>query len=114
MIDDASSVLIAYAAVILTFIGAVHWGVIMTGTDDGDTAWMTVSVVPSLVAWIVLLLPAHPALVILLVSFIVHTMFDRRMDNRNLLPEWYLPMRKRLTLVVTVCLVSAIFSVGDV
>ena len=41
---------LAYGAVILTFVGAVHWGYAMR---DEEIRWgrMTWSVTPSLVAW---------------------------------------------------------------
>ena len=39
-----------YGAVILSFVGAVHWGLAMTGSRS--PAWFVWSVVPALYAWI--------------------------------------------------------------
>ena len=36
MISNAVFVLIAYAAMILAFMGAIHWGVAMANTEDNN------------------------------------------------------------------------------
>jgi hypothetical protein len=112
VVDDAVVILIAYAAVILTFIGAVHWGVVMSNNDDQHSMHLLASVVPSLVAWIALLIPVIPALIVLLLGFIIHILYDWSMHKKLVFPEWYLPMRVRLTSVVSICLVASIIATG--
>ena len=112
LVHDPVAILIAYAAVILTFIGAVHWGVVMSANDDRHSMQLVASVVPSLVGWLALLMPAAPALIVLLFGFIVHILYDWAMHKQLVFPEWYLPMRVRLTTVVSICLLSSIFAVG--
>jgi hypothetical protein len=50
-----------YAAAILSFLGGVHWGLDIAGRGTGP-GWMRLggSVVPSLAAWLVLLLAPPP------------------------------------------------------
>ena len=47
---------IAYAAVILSFVGAVHWGYILTEKPDNAATLLSLSVLPNLTAWVSLLL----------------------------------------------------------
>ncbi len=92
--------LLSYAAVILSFVGALLWGFAMTlpGVDEtrrnGLFIW---SVVPALVGWIALLLAPVPAAAILLLGFLVQYRMDRRLARAVTLPAWYLPLRLRLT-----------------
>lgn len=111
MVTDALSVLIAYAAVILSFMGAIHWGIAMPAAGASRDPYLIASVIPALVAWVSLLLPAVPALVLLLFGFITLFLFDRRSVTAQGFPEWYLPMRRDLTLVVSICLIAALLSV---
>ena len=112
LVDDSVAILIAYAAVILTFIGAVHWGVVMSNSDDPHSMHLLASVAPSLVGWIALLIPVMPALIVLLCGFIIHILYDCSMHKKLMFPEWYLPMRVRLTSVVSICLAASIIAVG--
>jgi hypothetical protein len=103
--------LIAYAAVILSFVGALHWGVAMVHAQmrEADrTVFMAWSVVPALAAWVALLLPAKTALLLMAGTFVVHFAADRQLAHRFLLPAWYLRLRGGLTGVVVLCLLLAI------
>jgi len=41
--------LVGYGAVILAFMGAVHWGLAMVAeSDSGTTRWFVLSVMPAL------------------------------------------------------------------
>ncbi|GAC1531100.1 MAG: DUF3429 domain-containing protein [Ramlibacter sp.] len=98
----------AYGAVILSFVGALHWAFAMTlpGLSPVQRcaafAWSTI---PALLAWSALLLPIHAAAGVLLAGFVLHWLLDRRMASRETLPQWYLPLRTRLTVVACACLV---------
>jgi hypothetical protein len=106
---------LAYGAVILSFVGALHWGLAVwspqlpDGARAGRYVW---SVVPALLAWVALLLPALPAAVLLCAGFVLHYGQDLR-HARAASPRWYLPLRARLTAVATLCLlVSALPALG--
>ena len=62
------------------------------------------SVVPALLAWTALLLPPMLAAILLMAGFLVHYLQDRRLESISNLPNWYLPLRLRLTSVACVCL----------
>jgi hypothetical protein len=99
--------LVAYGAVILSFVGALHWGFAMCLPGLADRrraacfAWSTV---PALVAWPALLFDPLFAAVLLVAGFVVHYWQDRRLAASAALPAWYLPLRLRLTSVASVCL----------
>ena len=110
-VTNAGSILVAYAAVILSFMGAVHWGVAMAGTDQQRSKHFIASVVPALIAWPALLLPQSLALLILLTGFIGLYAYDRSVETTQSLPSWYIPMRTKLTVIVGFCLAGAFLSV---
>jgi hypothetical protein len=100
----AGRALVAYAAVILSFMGAVHWGLAMHASHPGRDRQLAWSVVPALIAWIALLLPALVALPLLLVSFAVLNAADRGAARAGAAPGWYPELRLPLTIGVVVCL----------
>lgn len=107
-----SAALLAYGAIILSFVGALHWGFAMTLTNLGDdrrNALLVWSVVPSLLAWPALLLPPAAACVLLVMGFIAHFRQDRRFvaQDRGSLPDGYLRLRFRLTSVACLSLAAA-------
>jgi hypothetical protein len=101
--------LLAYGAVILSFVGALHWGVAMVVPQAGSTFLYLWSVVPSLLAWVALLaatagLPGG-AVVLMVAGFAAHYGMDLRLARAcDALPAWYLPLRLRLTSVAALCL----------
>lgn len=100
--------LVSYAAAILSFVGALHWGFAMTlhGLSDGQrTGAFVWSIIPALVAWVALLAAPTVAVVLLVLGFVTHYWRDYRLVASADLPAWYLPMRLRLTCVACVCLV---------
>lgn len=105
-----SQALLSYAAVILSFVGALHWGMAMTVPSHRPvpTARLYLwSVVPALVAWLALLLPAALAVAILLAGLWLHYVQDRRLARVLVLPAWYLPLRLALTSAANLALVLA-------
>ena len=102
--------LVNYGAVILSFVGALHWGFAMTLQDMSAKqcrATFIWSVIPALIAWIATLLPMPLGCLLLVIGLVVHLRQDRQLLRIMSLPGWYLPMRLRLTLVASVCLLVA-------
>ena len=100
----AAAALSAYAAVIVSFLGGIHWGI---GFRDGMPRLFLWGVVPSMVAAAALLLPPRHGLLIhgslLLLCYAV----DRRVYPAHGLRTW-LPLRWRLSLVAAIsCFVAA-------
>lgn len=105
--------LYAYGAIILSFIGALHWGLAMSLPDLSDrqrSAWFAWSVVPALIAWPAVLFSPPLAALLLVLGFIAHYLQDRRLARQARLPDWYLPLRLRLSCVACICLVAGVFA----
>lgn len=103
--------LTAYAASILSFVGAIHWGIAlahpsMSASDRG--VFMTWSVVPALAAWAALLLPARTGVLLMVATFVVHYAADYQLAQRFVLPAWHLRLRAALTAVAVACLLLVV------
>lgn len=113
-----SDALVGYGAVILSFVGALHWGFAMSlpTLDPGLRRRVFVwSVVPALLAWPATMLAGSVASLILVVGFVLHFVQDRRLAGRAMLAAWYLPLRWRLSVVASLCLlVNAAYGVSHV
>ncbi len=96
--------LICYAAVILSFLGGVHWGVVLGLPDHLSVKRLAISVVPSLVAWIALLMPENTAVIMLFSAFVIMLPIDMFAVKNQLFPDWYLRLRVGLTTVVCLSL----------
>ena len=108
-----SDALFAYGAVILTFVGALHWGFAMTLADlsASQRTWCFVwSVVPALIAWSAFLFSPMLASILLVTGFLAHYWQDRFLIASSHLPAWYLPLRFRLTTVACLCLTAGAFA----
>lgn len=97
--------LVGYGAVILSFMGAIHWGLALRATaDQAPDAWFAISVAPALVGWGAVLLGQagahHAALLVLMIGFIGVLLLDRQAIRQSLAPAWYWRLRWPLTLVV--------------
>lgn len=107
-----SDALFGYGAVILSFVGALHWGfaMVLPGLDEGRRVRTLIwSVVPSLVAWPALLLAPAEAAALMVPAFVLHYLQDRRLSRIASLPSWYLPLRLRLTLLASLSLTAGAF-----
>lgn len=100
----ATAALSAYAAVIVSFLGGIHWGI---GFRDG-TQWLFLwGVVPSLVAATALLLSPRHGLWVQALMLLLCYVVDRRVYPAHGLRVW-LTLRLRLSVVAaTSCLVAA-------
>lgn len=92
---------LGYGAVILSFLGGTRWGLglLLTNEDKRD-ARFTLSVLPSLLGWVALLLPAFPALVLLAVSFAAQGAWDVGDAVDDGAPQWFAHLRTVLTALV--------------
>ncbi len=101
-----STALSAYAAVILSFLGGIHWGFGIRAAAD-QSARFVWAVVPSLLAWIAVLMPADAGLVIHGVMLVVCYLVDRKVYPLHLAGNW-LTLRFRLAGVASLsCFLGA-------
>jgi hypothetical protein len=100
----AVTAVMTYGAVILSFLGGVHWGAAVRHAAAPNETALVWSVMPALVGWAALFAGPDWGLPGLLIGFAVAYYVDDRACRRGALPMWYLHLRQGLTLVVLVCL----------
>ena len=99
--------LLGYGATICSFLGAIHWGLVMRDAPSEPVPSLLWGVLPSLLSWVALMLGPAPGL--LLIAALLWACFavDRVWYPRHQLNAW-LSMRWRLTLVASLsCLAGA-------
>ncbi|UEX79100.1 DUF3429 family protein [Spiribacter halobius] len=87
--------LAAYGAVILSFVGAVHWGLAVADARPAPETFYA-SVVPALVGWAALLVPVIVALPVLAAAFVLWRYWEYQ-HARTTLPRWFRRLRTALT-----------------
>ena len=108
--------LVAYGAVILAFLGGVHWGFGLEGSGTTTTsvqrARFGLGVLPSLLGWVALLLVflglGRVALGLLVLGFFLTTIVEARASRAGHMPRGYMGLRWVLSSVVVVCLVTVL------
>lgn len=117
--------LIAYGAVILAFLGGVHWGFVLDSpaleahapaglavASRRDTARLVGGVLPSLVGWaaLIVMLLGSPAaaLAILIAGFVAFTAAEAELRRRTLVPAGYMWLRWGLSVVVVLVLATVL------
>lgn len=98
----AVTLLFGYGAVILSFLGGVHWGRALAGDSAAPVAWgrLIWSVAPSLIGWALLFLPPAQAALGFAVAFAAAFFVDMRAVAGGVFPPWYGTLRKILTVGV--------------
>ena len=111
-VEWALPALVAYGACILSFLGAVHWGWVLgpVAAPAGLPVVRTLilGVLPSLVGWAALLLPAPTGLALLICGFAGWYLLESRLLGAAVLGAGYFALRQRLTFGVIACLVVAL------
>ena len=109
--------LTAYGAVILAFLGGVHWGLALVDTNDTvadaptpgqNRMRLVLGVMPSLLGWLAvvstLFLPVNLPLAVVIASFVLTNVVEARAARAGLMPTSYLWLRWGLTAVVVAVL----------
>ncbi len=98
-----------YGAVILTFVGALHWGYALKRGAQGSTAWLQYgfSVVPALLAWVSLSFDVWTALRMQAAALLACYGFDMAMTRVDAVPAAFLKLRAVLTLTGATALIVA-------
>jgi hypothetical protein len=116
----ALAALIAYSAVILSFLGGVVWGFLLAPRGmapvparpgRGNLAFV-LGIVPSLLGWAAMVVGqtagADSALAVLIVAFIATIVTEWQWFRHDLYPPGYIWMRVGLSLVVLLTLVTVL------
>jgi hypothetical protein len=95
--------LLYYGAIILSFMGGVHWGAAMMRDDPGFGP-LGRSVASALIALPAALIGGAAGLMLLSAGFLGLLIYDERETQGRRLPRWYPHLRRPLTAIVTTCL----------
>ncbi len=104
----AHEALIAYAAVIISFLGARYWYAAIHNNGGGASlASMSFAVTPALMGWFAVLLSPAPGMALVIAGLLMTCIADNRLKD---LQPWYRVLRQRLTLIATASMTVAVFS----
>ena len=99
----AASALHLYGAIILSFLGGLHWGRIACNPDikPSDKWFLIYSVIPSLMGWSSYLLSDiwQGAALMLIAGFIISYVIDIRFIRLGAWQSWMKPLRTNLNLI---------------
>ncbi|GAA5999448.1 DUF3429 domain-containing protein [Rhodotorula paludigena] len=101
LLEHAQLLQIQYGAIILSFLGAVHWGFEWAkyGGVKGNRRYL-LGVAPVLVGWGSLLIPGQMALITQWGAFFAQWYADQKAGSKGWTPKWYATYRFWLTSVV--------------
>ena len=109
-LPDIHYALLTYGAVILSFMGAIHWGAAFDLKSDRQKLQLGISVIPSLIAWLAMLIPPNYAYAVLIVAFSILCIFDSQMTKQGCMPDWYPTLRVTLTTIVVAALITSLLA----
>lgn len=95
----AQVLLVQYGALILAFVGALHWGYALLQEARGGQAWLRYgySVLPALWAWLALQFPLPAGMRMVGLALLVCLVVDLVWRQRLALPAWFIRLRAILT-----------------
>jgi hypothetical protein len=106
---DVQFALLSYGAIILSFLGGLHWGraIIMPADTNVISPRTTLlwSVSLSLVGWVALLLPVFIGAILLFAGFLVALVVDLMWLAKGYWPFWMRRLRLHLSLIAMASLV---------
>lgn len=96
----------AYAAVVVSFLGGIHWGVGFTKADPPASLFLW-GVLPSLLAWVAVMMPPNAGLALNGALLVLCYVVDRKVYPAQGLSRW-LTLRFRLSAVAALsCFLGA-------
>ena len=109
-----------YGSIILTFLGAVYWGIILNDShknlipDKVKTYIICWSIIPSLWSSLILIFNHNITIIILAICYIIVQFVDEFVIKYFKFPIWYLFLRRLLTIMVILILIFSYFFVMNV
>ena len=108
-----------YGSIILTFLGAIYWGAILNLAPKSlipeEIKFFIIiwSVVPSIMGITVLSIKSNLSLLMLSIGFLLCQLVDEMFNKYLSFPNWYLPLRRILTLIVVIVLICSYFIIKN-
>ncbi len=105
--------LTTYSAVILSFLGGIQWGIGVSISESAPRSAKTLfylSVVPSLLAWTMLMIPHPISRVLVAISIFGFVwIIDTLLNLQRLIPAWFYKLRTVITgSVISTLVIAAI------
>jgi len=115
LLDLVTPIQIGYGAVIISFLGAIHWGLEYAGYGGYHSyrRYMYGVVAPA-VAWPTIFMPVEYALITQFVAFNFLYFADARATVRGWFPPWYSTYRFVLTFLVGASIVISLVGRGQI
>lgn len=106
----ATFALLAYGAVILSFLGGIHWGLALARPAPPGFHQLGIGVLPSLAAWAGLLIGGVAGLLLLIAAFMALLAVDLGLARDGGAPPWFARLRLLLTSAVCACLLLVVIA----
>lgn len=94
---------IAYGAVIVSFIAGIHWGIYMF--RDSPLNLLIHSNMVALTAWITLYFMSLASFLILILCLVYLAVLDIKLKQADVLEGWFIKIRLKASGIVIVCLI---------
>lgn len=101
--------LLGYGAVIASFLGGIRWGLAIHETGREAARDFGLSVIPSLVAWVALMIPGVAAFWLIGALLLALGWLDQDLVRRGVAPAWFGRLRLMLSLGAGLSLLTAAF-----
>ncbi|PWN50158.1 hypothetical protein IE53DRAFT_374761 [Violaceomyces palustris] len=113
LLVHAQNVQVGWGAVILSFLGAIHWGFEFSkyGGELGNQRYV-VGIIPAALAWPTLLLAPQMALISQWAAFVLIWFIDLRATTRGWVPKWYSTYRFWLTAAVGTSILATLAGIN--
>ena len=104
--------IIAYGAIILSFLGGIRWGTAIGPYDTRRQGLeFAASVLGSLAGLAAIFIPAVPALTLLIAGFLMQALWDVTSVESGRLPAWFGKLRMLLTAGAVISFTAALVAV---
>ena len=108
---DFQAAAIAYAMLIIAFLSGIHWAIYLSSAKKCSNNLLISSNAITLIAYATFFI-AKPAvsLGLDLLCFWTLLLYDKTLQRVNLLPLWYYQLRRNATFIVSLLIISLIYS----
>jgi len=109
VLNNCLDIQVTYGAVLLSFLGALHWGFEFAGYG-GQKGYsrLLLGITPALIAWPTLALSPMTALSVQWLGFTSLWLADMRATSAGWTPKWYSQYRFYLSVLVGTCIIGTL------
>ncbi|KIJ68598.1 hypothetical protein HYDPIDRAFT_24858 [Hydnomerulius pinastri MD-312] len=109
ILDQALNFQVTYGAVLLSFLGALHWGMEFSGVG-GHKGYprLLLGVSPAVIAWSTIALQPTTALLCQWLGFTALWYADNKATTAGWTPKWYSQYRFYLSILVGACIIGSL------